>query len=89
MRNFSSCFSSGFSSLKNMGLGITVKNNETKDIIKVIKSLGNSAILLKQNLGKSNSQAEGIFNFLAPKMRAVLPLMKILFTLLAKSVMIH
>ena len=64
-----------------MGLGITEKNNETKDIIKVIKSLGNSAILLKQNLGKSNSQAEGIFNFLAPKMRAVLPLMKILFTL--------
>ena len=39
-----------------MGLGITLTNNEIKDIIKVIRSLENKGILLKGTTEKIISQ---------------------------------
>ena len=38
------------------GLGITLINNEIKDIMKVIKSLKNRGIILKENITKTPSQ---------------------------------
>ena len=61
---------------KVLGTGITLTNNETKDIIKVIKSLENSGILLKGTTRKMTSQEGGFSNFLRPLMAAALPLMK-------------
>ena len=62
-------------------------NNETKDI-KVIRFLENRGILLKGNTGKINSQEGGLLDFLAPLIRAGLPLMKNVLMPLAKSVLI-
>ena len=42
-----------------MSLGITLTNNEIKDIIKVIKSLENRGILLKGTTRKITSQERG------------------------------
>ena len=61
------------------GSGITLTNNEIKDIIKVIKSLKNRGILLKEATRKITSQEEGFLN---------LPLMKRVLTPLTKSVLI-
>ena len=58
----------GISSIK--GSGITLTNNEIKDIMKVIKSLANRGILLKGTNRKITSQEEGFFNFLRPLMTA-------------------
>ena len=63
------------------GSGITLTNNEIKDIIKVIKSLENREILLKGTTTKITSQEGGFLNFLRPLMTAGLPLMKRLLTL--------
>ena len=71
------------------GSGITLTDNEIKNIMKVIKSLGNRGILLKRTTTKITSQEGGFFNFLRPLMTAGLPLMKIVLTQLAKSVLIH
>ena len=67
--------------IKNLhqGSGITLKNNEIKDIIKVIKSIENTGISLK---------GKGFLNFLRPLITAGLPLMKGVFTPLAKSVLL-
>ena len=69
------------------GLGITLTNNEIKNIMKVIKSLENRGILLKGTTRKITSQEGGFLNFLRPLMTASLPLMKRLLTPLAKSLL--
>ena len=66
--------------------GIILKNNEIKNIIKVIWSLVNRGILLKGTTRKITSQEGGFLDFLRPLMTADLPLMKSLLTPLAKSV---
>ena len=58
------------------GSGITITNNEIKDIMKVIKSLENRGILLKGTTRKITTQEGGFLNFLRPLMTAGLPLMK-------------
>ena len=52
------------------GTGITQTDNEIKDIIKVIKSLENRVILLKEATIKITSQERGCLNFLKPLMTA-------------------
>ena len=49
-----------------IGSGITLTNNERKDIIKVIKSFENRGILSKGTSKKINSQKGGFLNFLRP-----------------------
>ena len=46
--------------------GVTLTNNEIKDIIKVIKSLENRAIFLKGTSTKITSQEGGFLYFLRP-----------------------
>ena len=46
-----------------MGLGITLTNNEIKDIIKIIRSLENKGILLKATSEKFISKKEDSFIF--------------------------
>ena len=66
---------------------MTLTNNEIKDI-KVIGSLENRGILLKETIKKISSQERGFLNFLKSLMSAGLPLMKNVLTPLAKSVLI-
>ena len=54
--------------------GIPLTNNEIKDIIKVIRSLENTGILLKGTTRKSISQEEGFLSFLRLLRTAGLPL---------------
>ena len=49
---------------KNYGSGITLTNNEIKDIMKVIKSLENRGILLKGTTAKITGQEGGFLIFL-------------------------
>ena len=56
--------------------------------MKVIKSLENSGVLLKETTRKITSQEGGFLNFLRPLMTAGLPSMKNLLTPLSKSVLI-
>ena len=70
------------------GLGITLTNNEIKDIIKVIKYLENRGTLSKKTNRKIASQEGGFLNFLKLLMTADLPLMKSILTPLAKNVLI-
>ena len=65
------------------GSGITLTNNEIKDITKVIMSLENRGILLKGTTTNTASQEGRFFNFLRPLMTAGLPLMKSVPTSLA------
>ena len=65
------------------GLGITLTNNKIKDI-KIIKSLENRGILLKETARKMTSQEGGFLSFLKPLISAGLPLMKSILTPLAK-----
>ena len=51
---------------KFFGTGITLTNNEIKDIMKLIKSLENREILLKGTTTKVTSQEGGFLNFLKP-----------------------
>ena len=51
--------------LTSEGSGITLTNNEIKDIMKVIKSLENRGILLKETTRKITNQG-GFLNFLRP-----------------------
>ena len=48
------------------GSGITLTNNEIKDIIKVIKSLEKRGILLNETKRKIASQKGEVLNFLKP-----------------------
>ena len=68
--------------------GITLTNNEVKNILKVIKSLENRENLLKAATTKITSQEQGFLSFIRPLMTAGLPLMKSVHTPLAKSVFI-
>ena len=63
---------------------MTLTKNEIKDIIKVIKSLENRGILLKE-LPEKLLVKKGFLSFLRPLMTAGLPLMKSVLMLLAKS----
>ena len=65
-------------------IGITLTDNEITDIIKVIMSLENRAILLKG----TTCQDVGFSNFLRPLMRAGLPIMESVLTPIAKSVLL-
>ena len=69
------------------GTGITLTNNEIKDIMKIVKFLGNRGILLKGTTRKITTQKGGL-NFVMPLMTAGLPLMKSVLTPFAKSVLI-
>ena len=71
-----------------MGSEITLTNNETKDIMKVIRSLENRRILIKENTRKITTQEGGFLNSLRPLMTDDLPLMKSVFIPLVKSVFI-
>ena len=66
------------------GSGITLTKNEIKDIMKVIKSLENRGILLRETATKMTSQKGGFLHFLRPLMTVGLPLMKNALTPLAK-----
>ena len=67
-------------SKKAFGAEITWTNNEIKEIVKVIKSLENTAILLKETSTKSSSQERGFLDFLRLLMADALPLMKSVLT---------
>ena len=67
--------------------GIMLTNNETKDIMKVIKSLENK-VFIKRNYRKITSQEGEILKFLMPLMTAGLRLMKNVLTPLAKNVLL-
>ena len=60
-----------------IGSGITLTNNEIKDIMKVIKSLRNREISLKGTTKKITSQEGGFLSFLRSLMTAGLPLIKV------------
>ena len=60
-----------------IGSGITLTNNEIKDIMKVIKSLRNREISLKGTAKKITSQEGGFLSFLRSLMTAGLPLIKV------------
>ena len=70
------------------GTGVTLTNNEVKDIKKLIKSLENRGTLLKGTTRKITSQEGGFLNFLKLLMTAGLPLMKSALTPLFQSVML-
>ena len=70
------------------GSGTTLRKNEIKDIIKVIKSLEKRGILLKGTTRRITSQEEGFLNFFRPLITASLPLIKNVLTSFAKSLLI-
>ena len=70
------------------GLGITLRNNEIKGIIKATYSLEKKEILLKRTTKKVPSQKRGFLNVLGPLMKTGLLLMKNILTTLVKSVLI-
>ena len=71
-----------------MASGITLTNNETKDIIKVIRSLENRRILLKETTRKISCRRGRFLNFLGTLMSIGLPLVKNVLISLDKSVLI-
>ena len=73
---------------KVLGTGITLTNNEIKDIIKVIKYLENRGVLLKGTTRTFTSQEGGFLKFLRPLLTAGVPLMKSVRTPLTKSVLL-
>ena len=70
------------------GSGITLKDDEIKDHIKLFKSLENRGILLKRTTTKIASQEGRFLNLIRPLMKAGIPLMKSVLTPLAKSVLL-
>ena len=70
---------------KVFGTGITLTNNEIKDVIKLTSEDRN---FIKRNYTKIASQEGRFWNFLGPLMTAGLPLMKSVFTPLAKSALL-
>ena len=67
---------------------INLTKNEINYIIKVIRYLENTGILLKGTTKHITSQKGGFLNFLRQLMTAGLPLMKNVLTPLAKSVLV-
>ena len=51
-----------------MGSGITLRSNEIKDVMKVIKSLENRGVLLKGTTRKITSHKGEFLDFLRPIM---------------------
>ena len=70
------------------GSGITLRNNQIKDIVKVIKSLEKQRNFIKGTTRKCTSQEGEYLNFLQSLMTAGLPLMKNVLTPLDKSILI-
>ena len=70
------------------GIGITLTNNEIKDIMKMTRSFQNRGILLKGTSENISSQEVRIRNFLSSLMTHGLSLMKNILTSLAKSVLV-
>ena len=62
------------------GSGITLTDNEIKDIMKVTNSSQNREILLKGTTRKITSPERGALNILRPLMTAGLPLLKSVLT---------
>ena len=52
------------------GSGLTLPNNEIKDVMRVIKSLENKGILLKGTTRKIISQEKRFLRFLGPLLKA-------------------
>ena len=73
---------------RNISFRNNSKKNETKDIIKVIRSLENRRILLKRTTRKITGEKRGFFNFLRLLMTAGLSLMKSVLNPLVASVLI-
>ena len=65
--------------------GIIVTSNETKDIVKVVKSLENRVILLRRTSGKIISKEGGLLNFLDSLIKVSLSLIKNVLPLLTKN----
>ena len=76
------------SSLKIKGDGITLTNDEIKDIMKATKHLENKGTLLKGTTSKISSEEEEFLSFFKPLIKVDLPLMKNVLTTLAESVLI-
>ena len=70
------------------GAGITLRSNEKKDIMKVIKFVENREILLNGTNKKITSEEGGFIRLLTPLITAGFPLMKSVLTSLAKSVLL-
>ena len=70
------------------GSGLTLTNNEMKNIMKVIRSLENIEILLKGTTRKISSQKEESPSFLRPLTTTSVPLMKNVLTSLAKAIFV-
>ena len=68
-----------------MGSGITLRNNEVKDVVKVIRTLESRGILLNRTTSIVCSQEGGLLNFLGSLIRTGLPLLKSVLTPLAKG----
>ena len=68
--------------------GITLTNDEIRDIMRAIKTSENKGILLKGTTRKITSQEEGFLNSLRPLMTAGLQLIKSVLTPLAKGFLI-
>ena len=69
------------------GTGITLTNDEIKNIVKVIKSLENRGILSKGTTKKINIEEGGSLNFLRSLMMVVLPLMRNVLTTFSESLL--
>ena len=65
--------------------GIILTSNETKDIVKVVKSLENRAILSRRTSGKIISKEGGLLNFLDSLIKVSLSLIKNVLPLLTKN----
>ena len=68
--------------------GLTITNNEIEDVIKVIRSLGNKEILWKRTTEKNVCQKGTFRIFLGQIITFRLPLVKNVFTSLAKMVLL-
>ena len=73
---------------KRFGVGIALNGNEIKDIMEVIKFLENRGISSEEIPTKGTSQEGEFLNFLRILIKADLPLMKSVFTPIAKNVLL-
>ena len=69
--------------------GVTLTNNEIKDVVIVISSIQNRRALLKGTTGKFIDKEGGLLSFLDQLMKACFPLMENLLALPAKNVCCH
>ena len=73
---------------KLQGDGISLTNNDIKDIIKVINSLENGGVLLNGTTRKISSHKREFLNFLRSLISVGLPIMKNVLTSLAKNLLV-